>query len=397
MKNYNQLLLENVEWAKSTFDKIDKKMSKVTLRSRDKIVDGCDENGFHIKSSPTYWTAGFWGGLNWLLYDYTKNEEYLKTAKKNEELMDEGLKKFDALHHDVGFMWHILSGASYTLTGDPNSRIRNLYAATSLMSRYVLNDDNGFIVAWNGEGVCNDSIIDCLMNLPLLYWASEQCENDRFLRVARAHVEMAINDHLRPDGSVIHRLTHDREKNTVLETYGGQGYEVGSSWSRGQAWAVYGLVIAYMNLKDEKYLNAAKRVANYFIANCCDDWLPRVDFRAPAEPVYYDSTAGACTACGLIELAKLLPENEGGMYMNAAINILRAMDKKFANYDPENDHLLDYGTVRYPIEGLTLEDAGVHISIIYGDFFYTEAVLKLLGARFFPWGNSKTVQGSIEN
>jgi len=98
--------------------------------------------------------------------------------------------------------------------------------------------------------------------------------------------------------------------------------------------------------------------------------------------VLYDSTAGACAACGLIELAKLLPEDEGGMYMNAAMKLLHAMDEHFCNYDEENDHLLDYGTVRYPMDETT---PGVHVSIIYGDYFYTEAILKLLGAEFFPW------------
>ena len=384
MKNYKELLAENVKWAEETFAKIDNKLSSVTVRSRDKIVDGCDENGFHKERSATWWTSGFWGGLNWLMYNRTKKEDYLKTAKSSELLLDAALRRFDALHHDVGFMWHILTGASHTLTGDPNSRIRNLYAATSLMSRYVLCGEHGFIRAWPGSSY-NLSIIDCLMNLPLLYWASEQVKDDRFARIAREHVEMSLTDHLRPDGSVIHRVRHDRETGEVVQSFGGQGYEDGSSWSRGQAWALYGFALAYIHLGDVRYLDAAKRVANYFIANCCDDWLPRVDFRAPSEPVYYDSTAGACAACGLIELAKLLPENEGGMYMHAAIKMLRAMDEKFANYDPANDHLLDFGTVRYPIEGLTLEKAGVHISIIYGDYFYTEAILKLMGSDFLPW------------
>ncbi len=389
MKNYKELLAENVEWAKETFAKIDNKLSSVTLRSRDKLVDGCDENGFHKECGANWWTSGFWGGLNWLLYNQTKKEDYLKTAKSSELLLDDALRNFDELHHDVGFMWHILTGASYTITGDPASRVRSLYAATSLMSRYVLNQAHGFIRAWNkdpyGETYDGDSIIDCLMNLPLLYWASEQVGDDRFSRIAREHVEMSLIDHLRPDGSVIHRVRHDRETGEVVKTFGGQGYEDGSSWSRGQAWALYGFTIAYMHLGDVRYLDAAKRVANYFIANCCDDWLPRVDFRAPSEPVYYDSTAGACAACGLIELAKLLPENEGGMYMNAAVNMLRAMDERFANYNPANDHLLDFGTVCYPTEGLTLKSAGVHISIIYGDYFYTEAILKLIGSEFFPW------------
>ena len=384
MKNYNEILAENLEWAKETFAKIDNKMSAVTLRSRDKLPDGVDENGIHKHRSAVSWTAGFWGGLNWLLYNHTKNEEYMKTAKASELLMDDGLRRFDELHHDVGFMWHILTGASHTLTGDPSSRVRSLYAATTLMSRYVLCGEHGFIRAWPGSSY-NLSIIDCLMNLPLLYWASKEVKDDRFIRIAKEHIEMVLTDHLRPDGSVVHVIKHNRETGEIEENGCGQGYAAGSSWSRGQAWALYGLTIAYIRLGEQKYLDAAKRVANYFIANCCDDWLPRVDFRAPSEPVLYDATAGAIASCAFIELGKLLPENEGGMYMNAAVNILKAMDAKFTNYDPSNDHMLDFGTVRYPVDGLTFEKAGVHLSIIYGDFFFTVAILKLLGSDFMPW------------
>ena len=382
MKSYKTLLEENRAWAEETFKKIDAKMSAMTVRSRDKIPDGVDENGFHVEKSITWWTNGFWGGLNWLLYNYTKNEDYKLTAQSNEKRMDEALAKYPSLHHDVGFMWHILSGASYALTGNEQSKMRNLFAASTLMSRFVL--EGGYIIAWNGQQHKNWTIIDCLMNLPLLYWASKELGDDRFKRIAMAHADMAIMDHLREDGSVVHIVEHDRETGEPVATFGGQGAAVGSSWSRGQAWALYGFVISYIHTGEVKYLDAAKQVANYFIANCCDDWLPRVDFRAPEEPVLYDSTAGACAACGLIELAKILPENEGGMYMNAAINMLRAMGEKFCNFDPANDHMLDFGTVRYPVDG-DMKKAGVHISIIYGDYFYTEAVLKLLGSEFFPW------------
>ena len=387
MKNYNELLAENLDWARETFAKIDKKMSAVTLRSRNKVPDGVDENGFHVEKHRTWWTNGFWGGLNLLLYNHTKNGEYLLTAESNERILDEGLEQVDVIHHDVGFMWHQLSGAHYALTGDKASRKRALFAANTLAGRYVIPDNHGigFIKAWNVAPAYNWSIIDCLMNLPLLYWASREIGDDRFKRVAMSHADMSIRDHLRPDGSVAHIVEHSRETGELVKTYGGQGICEGSSWSRGQAWALYGFTISYIHTGEVRYLDAAKQVANYFIANVCDDWLPRADFRAPSEPVYYDSTAGACAACGLIELAKLLPENEGGAYMNAAINILKAMTERFTNFDPANDHMLDYGTVRYPAEGFTPESAGVHISIIYGDYFYTEAILKLLGSEFFTW------------
>ena len=385
MKNYNEILAENKAWAEETFKKIDAKFSKVTLRSRDKLADGVDANGVHKSVNARTWTSGFWGGLNHLLYNYTKNEEYLKTAHRSEELLDKALFDFEGLYHDVGFMWHILSGANYRLYGDEKSKNRNLFAASSLFSRYVMN--GGFIRAWNKEWQDNDvtnwTIIDCMMNLPILYWASDVIGDDRFTQIAKAHADMALRDHIRPDGSVIHIVEHDRESAGVITTHGGQGYGVGSCWSRGQAWGLYGFIISYNHTGDVRYLDAAKKIAHYFIANCCDDWLPRVDFRAPSEPVYYDSTAGACAACGLIDIARAVGENEGGMYMNAAINILKALDKSFMDYSPETDAMLGYGTVLYPKKEKQM--SGLHISIIYADFFYTEAILKLLGSEFNPW------------
>ena len=389
MKNYNEILSENIEWVRETFKKVDAKMSKVTLRSRDKLADGVDENGTHKSVRPANWTSGFWGGLNVLLYNYTKNEEYLKTALRSEEMLDEALMDFKGLYHDVGFMWHILSGALYRITGNEKSMNRNLHMAANLFSRFVSYDDapGGFIRAWNsewqGREVENWSIIDCLMNLPILYWASDVIGDDRFARIAMDHADMALLDHLREDGSVAHIVEHDRETGEVVATYGGQGYCVGSSWSRGQAWGLYGFTLSYLHTKEERYLNAAKQIANYFIANCSDDWLPRVDFRAPSEPVLYDSTAGVCAACGMIELAKALPENEGGMYLNAAINILRAIEAKFADYNPDRDDMITHGTVLYPNKPEQM--SVVHISIIYADYFFTEALLKLLGEKFMPW------------
>ena len=210
MKNYKELLNENRAWAEESFAKIDKKMSARTLRSRDKLADGLKADGTHKSVPPECWTSGFWGGLNAMLYNHTKNEEYLKTAQRSEELLDPALISFEKLYHDVGFMWHILSGALYRLTGNEQSKDRNMHAAASLFSRFVMYKDapGGFIRAWNapwqGSEVDNWTIIDCLMNLPILYWATEITGDDRWTRLAMAHADMALKDHLRPDGSVVH-------------------------------------------------------------------------------------------------------------------------------------------------------------------------------------------------
>ena len=379
MKNCKELLSENCAWAEETFRKIDNKMKEVTKRPR-------------APFEPRGWTSGFWGAMNVLLYERTKNADYLKSAKENEQKLDEALADFKALYHDVGFQWHILSGALYRLTGDEKSKNRNLHAASSLFSRFVLGGN--YIRAWNDPSATSWqkhptttwTIIDCMMNLPILYFASDLIGDDRFKRIAMAHADNTLASHIRPDGSVIHVADHDRETGEVTETFAGQGYADGSSWSRGQAWAVYGFVLSYIHTKEQRYLDAAKRVANYFIACCCDDWIPRIDFRAPSEPVYYDTTAGCCAACGLIEIAKALPEHEGGVYMHAAIKILRAISEKFGDFKPETDGMILGGSARYPIPGVyTVENSGVHMHIIYADFFFTEAILKLLGSEFNPW------------
>ena len=388
MKNCKELLAENKQWLDDLFAKIDAKMSKVTLRSANQLVDGVDENGKHQKIGATAWTSGFWGGLNYMLYNYTKNEDYLTTAKNCEVLMDAAFSPagYPRLHHDVGFQWHICSAAGYRITGDEQSKYRALIASNMLASRYIPSAK--LIRSWNGKWrgleTTGLTIIDCLMNLPLLYWATETIGDDRFKQVAMDHADMAMRDHLRPDGSINHIVEHDRSTGEMIRTYGGQGYCEGSSWSRGQSWGVYGFILSYIHTGEERYLNAAKRVAHYFIANVCDDWLPRVDFRAPSEPVYYDATAGACTACGLIEIAKAVGEHEGGMYMNAAINILKAMAEKFLDLNPETDGLLGFGTSSYPVDGPV---AKLHTNITYGDFFYIEAILKLLSGEdnFLPW------------
>ena len=259
---------QNHEWIDLTWAKIDKKLSKVTEKSRNKLPY-TTINGVHddkTESNVAWWTNGFWGGLNWLMYLGTDNEEYKKTAECSEELLDCALQTYKRLHHDVGFMWHLVSGANYRITGNPASCTRNLFAAATLFSRYNL--DGEYIRAWNGEGQEGYSIIDCLMNLSLLYWASEELGDDRFKKIAMSHMDMALRDHIRPDGSVNHIVDHELDEVGVRKVLAGQGYSADSCWSRGLAWAVYGCMISYIHVGKEDYLEAAKRTADYFIEKC---------------------------------------------------------------------------------------------------------------------------------
>ena len=381
---YNDYIEQNKEWIDEVFAKLDAKLSKTAVKSREKIPYTLGANGEHDDRSPAphCWTNGFWGGLMWLMYEYTKNEDYKLTALRSEEKQDAAFFAVDGLHHDVGFMWHILSGANYRLTGDRVARNRNILCAMTLASRFKLNGN--YIRAWNGiagDGRNSDgwTIIDCMMNLPLLYWASEELGDDRFKQIAMAHADTAMTHHVRPDGSINHIVMHDLETGEMIGVHGGQGCSQTSCWTRGEAWALYGYILSYIHTKEVRYLNTAKIVANYTIASlAANDYLPPVDFRSPERPDLFDSTAGAIMACGLIEIAKAVPEHEAKTYIVAAIRLLRAMEEKFCDWTDEKDAILLYGSEDY-------HGRGHNMPIIYGDYFFTEAILKLKGTEFLAW------------
>lgn len=195
---------------------------------------------------------------------------------------------------------------------------------------------------------------------------------------------MALRDHFRPDGSTNHIVEHEVDKVGVKKVHAGQGYSETSCWSRGLAWAVYGSIISYIHTGKNEYLEAAKKTADYFIEECKKtNYLPVIDFGAPKSPVYYDSTAGVCAVCGMLEIARYVSEEEGKKYAMEAINILKACDEHFCNYEDNEDALVLMGSERYP--HTEVQQKGVHIPIIYGDFFFVEALYKLKGYKFFIW------------
>ncbi|MBO5889222.1 MAG: glycoside hydrolase family 88 protein [Clostridia bacterium] len=378
--SYQEIIKSNQYFINSTFEKLDNKLSRTAVDSRYKIPY-TTINGVHDdkkESNITWWTNGFWGGLMWLMYIATKKDCYKITAEESEKILDKAFSRMEWLDHDVGFTWHILSGVNYRLTGSVDSKNRNLIAAMSLMSRY--NIDGEFIRCWNynfDTDVSGWSIIDCMMNLPLLYWASDVVKDERFKKVAMRHADMTLKDHIREDGSVNHIVMHDTNKpNTVLGVHKGQGYSETSCWSRGASWALYGFVISYIHTKEQRYLDTAIKVADNFIKETeKTNWLPRIDFKQPKMDKYYDSTAGAIASCGLIELAKILDNDE---YLTSAINILKAMDKAWCNYESNEDSILQNGSSSY-------ERREMPMPIIYGDYFFVEAMLKLKGEEFLPW------------
>lgn len=370
---------DDLRWAEGVWDKIQVKIEAECRRLGGTIpyiaVNGVYQD--QMENNPYWWTNGFWPGILWQMYSKTADPLYLDAARRAEERLDSSLAGFEGLHHDVGFMWQLSAVADYKLTGNERSRIRGLHAATLLAGRY--NPRGRFIRAWNKE-FTGRMIVDCMMNLSILYWAERELCDPRFRWIAMDHADTCMEHIVRPDGSCSHMVDFDPETGAVLALPGGQGYGEGSSWTRGQAWALYGFAISFQRTGEPRYLDTAKRVANYFLANVrLTGFIPPVDFRMPPQPEKYDTTAGMIAACGLLELSKAVDRMEQAVYRDGALDILKAILEKHGDWDPDRDGIVQYGSAEYH------KKTESHVPIIYGDYFMIEAVLKLMGSEFTAW------------
>ena len=364
-------------WLGDMFQKLDRKMRYAVGKAREvDYMPYSTEGGQWKKTDIGWWTNGFWPANMWQMYRMTGDELYREEALRAETMLDEALKDFKNLSHDVGFMWLIHSGVRYALEKNPDSYDRVLYAADMLAGRF---NPNGFIRAWNGAGREGWAIVDCMMNLPLLYWATEITGDPRYRLIAMRHADTTMEHFVRPDGSCNHIVIFDPETGAFLDNPGGQGYESGSSWSRGQSWALYGFVLSYLHTGKQAYLDTAKRIANYFLSQITDDWMPRCDFRQPLEPAIKDNVAGSVAACGLLELARALPELEGRFYFDAAVRILKAQEQDAANWELDDPAIFTKCTSAWH------DLPGRHITMTYGDYYFIEAVNKLRGDDLLFW------------
>ena len=370
-----------LQWAAEAAEKIKKKMPAVVARSGHKIPY-TTENGIFddwTKKNINWWTNGFWGGILWQLYHATGMELYKEAAIENEEKLDANLLDPFGMDHDSGFKWLPTAVAHYRETGDDKAFRRGYLAAENLAGRY--NPAGEYIRAWNDpcDGkAAGTAIIDCMMNLPLLYWAYEATKDPRFYHIAVRHADTVMKYFVREDSSVIHIAEFDPLTGEFLRSVGGQGCGHGSSWTRGQAWALYGFTLSYLHTNKEKYLHQAERIADRFIERIPDSGFIPVDFCQPQDCIWEDSTAAAIAACGLLELAKTATEMKKEKYRSAALGLLKQLCEKRCNFSEDVDYILENCTAAY-------HDKDHNFTIIYGDYFLIEALFKLTGEELFIW------------
>ena len=351
----------------------------------DRFPAANSENNFYVPGPNTDWTTGFWTGEIWLSYENAETEEEKEIFRKAGEIQVQSFlerirNRENVDHHDMGFLYSLSCVAAYKLTGMEDARTAALLAADNLISRF--QPVGGFIQAWGEMGVKENYrfIIDCLLNLPLLYWAAEETGEEKYREVAEKHIHTALANVIREDDSTWHTFFMNPETGEPDHGATCQGYRDGSAWARGQAWGVYGTAIGYRYTKREEYIGYFKRVTRYFLEHLPQDLCPYWDLTfGDGDEEARDSSSAVIAVCGMLEMSKYMEKADSVYYTDAARKILRQMIVKYAVKDPkESNGQLLMGTYSKKSPYNTCQEAGVDECVIWGDYFYMEALHRLL-------------------
>ena len=322
------------------------------------------------------WTNGFWTGMLWLAYELTGFERYRAAADRHVRSFNKRqLERHNTNHHDLGFLYSLSCVAGYKLTGDPVAAQAALGAARLLLERH--DAKTGIIQAW---GELTDPaqrgrmIIDCNLNLPLLYWASDFSGDPSFRLAADQHIEQAARHIVRADGSTFHTFFFDTESGLPLQGKTHQGYADDSCWSRGQAWGISGFPLVFRHNGDTRLIGLSKVLANYFLNRLPEDGVCHWDLIFTSGEQERDSSAAAIAACGLLELSKSLPllDPLRADYEHAALGMVQQLSENYLTVDgAPGSGLLKHAVYHKP------HGIGIDESCIWGDYFYLEALVRL--------------------
>ena len=335
------------------------------------------------------WTEGFYPGCLWYVYEYTNKEDWKKAAIKWTESL-EPLKKMTN-HHDIGFLMYCSFGNAYRLTGNEAYKDVLVESARSLCTRF--NEKTGCIKSWNYRKSWNGKdewfypvIIDNMMNLELLYFATKVTGDSVYAKVANRHAETTAKNQFREDYSNYHVVNYDAETGEVLNQATCQGFSDNSAWARGQAWAIYGYTMAYRETHRQDFLDMAVHTADFWLnhPNLPEDGIPYWDFNAGQEDyvpdwnydpeifkvVPRDASAAAIVASAFLELSGYV--TDGKKYSAAAAHILKSLSSPAYLAEPGTNcnFILMHSVGSIP------HGEEIDVPLIYADYYYLEALMR---------------------
>ncbi|MFV0290923.1 MAG: glycoside hydrolase family 88 protein [Mangrovibacterium sp.] len=320
------------------------------------------------------WCSGFWGGELWYLYENSKTSEIEEAARKYTEYL-KPLSAMPAIDHDLGFQVFNTYGNGYRLTGDEAYKQVILATADTLATLY--NPNVGTILSWprdvpNMEWPQHNTIMDNMINLEMLLWASKNGGDKCLYDIAVSHADVTMKNAFRDDYTSYHVVVYNRETGEVIKKVTHQGYADDSMWARGQSWAIYGYTMMYRETKEPRYLDFAQKVTNVYLDRLPEDLIPYWDFNAPDIPnAPRDASAACVVASALLELSTFVEdENLAKSYFSKAEGMLKELSTARYQSRDKNTAALLHSTGHYPAE------SEIDYSIIYADYYYAEALMR---------------------
>lgn len=373
------------EFARRELDFCREKVDAMLPRFRD-CFPGANTEGliYPAEQENIEWTTSFFSGMLWLLYEHTREDGYLDVLDRHLESFYERVEKPGYVDlHDLGFLYSLSCYPAAVLRDNVRARACFLKAADYLKARYL--PQAGIIQAW---GDLNDPenrgrmIVDCLLNLPLLYQAARMTGDRSCYEMALSHARQAQRYLVRPDNSTYHTYYMDVETGAPRFGSTAQGYSDSSCWARGQAWGIYGFALSYAHTGDRSFLDTACRLLDYYLERLPEDGVNYWDlcFTQGDEP--RDSSSTAIVCCGILELLQHLPltHPRRAAYASALAWMMTALAEGYTTRNlPQADGLLLHGVYSKP------NNRGVDECTIWGDYYYVEALYRLLYGGCAYW------------
>lgn len=318
------------------------------------------------------WISGFYPGTLLYLYEYSHDAALLKEAESRLQLLEK--EKNNKGTHDLGFMLYCSFGNALRITGNKQYESVLLTGAESLSSRY--NPTVGCIRSWdhNGDKWQFPVIIDNMMNLEFLNWASRVSGNPKYADISKVHSNTTLKHHFRPDNSSYHVIDYDPATGAVRNKHTHQGAHHESAWARGQAWGLYGYTLMYRDVKDKAYLNQARKIATFILdhPNLPEDGIPYWDYSVTDPNAPRDASAAAITASALLELSGMVKGKERARYRQAAGRMLSSLSSSAykAPIGTNGGFILEHSTGHLP------GNSEIDVPLSYADYYYVEALLR---------------------
>ncbi|MDR2955870.1 MAG: glycoside hydrolase family 88 protein [Prevotella sp.] len=380
----NEFIQENVTYAAAQTEKMLASVGEPTGKNYPRTM----KDDGSLRTTNMYdWTPGFFPGSLWYLYELTGDDKWKADAEKWTASL-EPLKTFTG-HHDLGFMMYCSYGNAERLAPKPEYKDILIESAGSLSTRF--SGKTQVIKSWNDFRPMNDDstvydypvIIDNMMNLEMLFYASKISGDKRYYDIAVKHADMTIKNHFRDDFSTYHVISYDTISSNVVSKNTAQGFSDNSTWSRGQAWAIYGYTMTYRETNDKKYLDVATKAADYFIRNLPEDYVPLWDFNlgqegyVPGKRSYAaefkerlkDASAAAITCSALFELGQL---TDNKFYIETAVKMLHSLasPEYRAPLGENADFLILHcvGSIPHRTE--------IDKPLVYADYYFLEALVR---------------------